>query len=82
MDNNCGTYRVIGHDEIAPIPDPGFPHHGHAEDDYRRLLEASQSWFSRYPNVAGQTWVGMSELNHIFVSGTKGISVSKNSDGQ
>lgn len=79
-----GTYRVIRPDQIAPIPDPGFPwSFDRTEEDFRVFLEKCQSWFADYPNNSPEkTFMDGTNLSYVFEDVAHAITVHQDGNGK
>ena len=74
-------YVVISGDQIAPLPNPGFPAGGYTEEDFRALLEGCQDWFQDYPN-GGTAEVNGANLSCVFEGVAQAITVHRAANGQ
>lgn len=79
-----GTYRVIRPDQIAPLPDPGFPWgFNRTEEDFRVFLEHCQTWFANYPNNPPEkSYVDGANLSYVFEDSDRDITVYQDGNGQ
>lgn len=74
-------YRVIGADEIAPLPNPGFPVGGRTEEDFRAFLSDCQEWIKAYP-AGGTVWVDGADLSYVYEDVAQAVTVHRQANGQ
>lgn len=73
-------YVVISAEQIAPLPNPGFPAGGRSEEDFRGFLAKCQEWFLAYPH-GGTDWVDGADLSYVYEDMAQAVTVHQNEDG-
>ena len=82
-----GKYILVYPQEIADIPDPGFPWKGYSEEDYKNFLsdERVQKYITGYdvsdPAYDKSFAVGKADLHYVFIDTTQAMGVMKSPDG-
>lgn len=74
-------YVVISAEQIAPLPNPGFPAGGRSEEDFRGFLAKCQEWFLAYPH-GGTDWVDGADLSYVYMDVAQAITVRRAANGQ